>query len=44
MFWNEPTEEKCEICGSNLFLKVKRGGKRVKYCENCKKDFEVGEA
>lgn len=42
LFWNEPTNEKCEICGSYLFLKVKRGGKKVLYCEKCKKEFEIG--
>ncbi|MGC9322072.1 MAG: type I DNA topoisomerase [Kosmotogaceae bacterium] len=43
LYWNEPTKEKCEICDSHLFLKIKRGGKRVHYCEKCKKEFEVEE-
>ncbi len=43
LYWNEPTKEKCEICDSHLFLKIKRGGKRVYYCEKCKKEFEMEE-
>lgn len=43
LYWNEPTKEKCEICDSHLFLKIKRGGKKVHYCEKCKKEFEMEE-
>lgn len=43
MFWREPAGKKCEICGDPLFFKVKRGGKKVLYCEKCKKEFPINE-
>ena len=42
LFWNEPTNESAEIWLLSLSQKVKRGGKKVLYCEKCKKEFEIG--
>jgi len=43
MFWREPADKKCEVCGDPLFFKFKRGSKKVLYCEKCKKEFPINE-
>lgn len=43
LYWNEPSDKECDLCGSTLFVKVKRGGKRVHYCDQCKQEFPADE-
>lgn len=43
LYWSEPTNMKCVACDSTLFIKVKRGGKKVYYCEKCKKEYPIEE-
>jgi DNA topoisomerase-1 len=40
MFWNEPSEYKCPLCGETLFYRISRGKEKL-YCEKDKKYFEL---
>ncbi len=43
LYWNEPSTVKCKECDSSLFIKIKKDGKKIHYCETCKKEVAVGE-